>query len=157
MTGLGDGKAARDLRIAVLEEEKKRPELENFLSELLGRASSGSEVVELAEAARRDGFERLQERGLEKQVALLNDPVERMRLRIELARFYQTRDKGKAQETIDALYKENPRILGVVRAAVDFETGAQQWDRAINYLLERQRMRDRICAISSLWKRRGMQ
>ena len=136
MAGLGDGKAARDLRIAVLEKEVKRGDLETLLSGLLERAKTGPDVVELAEIARRDGFDALQERALETQVALTNDPVDRIRLRMELARFYANRNKAKAQEMIEALYKDNPRILGVVRAAVDFETGQQQWDQAIHYLLD---------------------
>ncbi len=132
----GGDSAARDLRIAVLEKQQRRDELEKFLSGVLDRAKDASSVVELAEAARRDGFDGLQERALEKQVTLSNDPVDRMQLEIQLAHFYATRNKAKAQEIIDALYQANPKILGVVRAAVNFETGEQQWDKAIGYLLD---------------------
>jgi tetratricopeptide (TPR) repeat protein len=68
---------------------------------------------------------------------LVGDPVERMRLRLALARFYEGQGAGAAAaQTIDSLYRENPAILGVVRAAVDYHWRNKNRKRAIDVLEE---------------------
>ncbi|MEO8130993.1 MAG: hypothetical protein ABI822_28095, partial [Bryobacteraceae bacterium] len=65
------------------------------------------------------------------------------RLRLRLARFYESKpDVNAAARTIDAVYKDNPQILGVVRAAVDFYWRNKQGKNAVDTL-------ERAAAISN--------
>ena len=49
------------------------------------------------------------------------DPIRRLELRYSLVQFYENKKELEAaQRNMDALYRENPKILGVVRSTVDF-------------------------------------
>lgn len=129
--------AARNLRIAILEATDRRDALETFLGTVLREATTGPEAAEAAEVARRDGFDAIEEQATEKQVAATADPVEHMRLEIDLARFFEAHHKpDRARRTMEALYRRNPKILGVVRARVEFEKRMHNPDGAIATLLE---------------------
>ena len=66
-------------------------------------------------------FDRLRQLALERQIQVTRDPVDKIRLRLELVQFYEGgHQTDAARRAIDALYADNPAILGVVRAAVDF-------------------------------------
>ncbi len=122
--------SGRRIRVAVLEAQERRDELEHFLAGMVNTAPG-----EVVEVARRDGFPVLEDQAMEKQATLTTDPVDRMRLQIELVHFFEGRkDVAKARETMNALYQANPRVLGVVRAAVDFEARQGRIDRAIETL-----------------------
>ena len=128
--------AAVSLRADVLAAQSRRPDLQQFLDGLATRAAS----LELAEWVERtassNGFDKVQQRALEREVALSTDPVERIRKRLDLARFLEGRgDFQSAGRTLDALAKENPAILGVVRATVDFYWRNKQSKPAIDLLV----------------------
>ncbi len=127
--------AGQKLRIEVLEAQERRDELETFLTTMLDRATSPATTGDVATTAQRDGFPAIEEHAMEKQAALTADPVDRMRLQIELVHFFESRkEPAKARDTMNALYRENPLVLGVVRAAVDFENRQGRPDRAIEIL-----------------------
>ncbi len=61
--------------------------------------------------------------------------MDRIRLRLQLARMYEShKDIAAARRTVEAVYTDNPAILGVVRAAVDFYWRNQLQDQAIGVL-----------------------
>ena len=71
--------------------------------------------------AEQKSLEAVRQHALEKQAALTTDPVNRLQLRYRLVQLYENRrDFLSAQRCIEALYRENPKILGVVRSTVDF-------------------------------------
>jgi hypothetical protein len=125
------------LRVALLRSQNRRDDLESFLLNAASRTTS-LEVLALVEnTARVDGLPKAQQASIEKQIALMTDPVEKMRLRLALARF----EEGQGQATqgaavVDALYRENPAILGVVRAAVDYHWRNKDSQRAVDILEE---------------------
>ena len=58
---------------------------------------------------------------LEREIALLADPVEKLQLRLQLARFYESKNQvEQARVLMENVYSENPLLLGVVRSTVDF-------------------------------------
>ncbi len=128
---------ALSVRIAVLEAQRRRPELQSLLESRIPVESSAADLNRIAEAAARNGFDTVQEGATERLVAITNDPVDKMRLTLDLARLYESKkDLVRAGATVDALYRANPAILGVVRGAVDFHVRNQQYAAAIAILLE---------------------
>jgi cellulose synthase operon protein C len=129
--------AAVNLRADVLSEQNRRADLEQFLLGLADRANSLELLARVESLATRDGFENVQEHTILRQIGILTDPVERLRERLALARFYEGRqDTANARRVMAALYRENPTILGVVRATVDFDWRSKDQKAAIDTLIQ---------------------
>jgi Tfp pilus assembly protein PilF len=63
--------------------------------------------------------------------------VEKLQLRLQLARFYESKNQMQQARTLmESLYSENPLLLGVVRSSVDFYWRNKMWDPAIDTLLK---------------------
>ncbi len=125
------------LRVALLRNQNRRDDLEAFLLNAASRATSLEVLAQVENAARIDGLPKAQQAAIERQIALMSDPVEKMRLRLALARFEE--GQGQAAQgaaIVDALYKENPAILGIVRAAVDYHWRNKNARRAVDVLEE---------------------
>ncbi len=123
------------LRVAVLETQNRRDDLEKFLLALVERATSLDLLARTEREAVRLGFDAVQQRSLERQAQLTTDPLERLRLRLALARFHEgRRDVEAARRAIEALYNDHPTLLGVVRAAVDFHWRNKTLGRAVEIL-----------------------
>ena len=72
---------------------------------------------------------------LQRQADITHDPVDRIRLRLQLVRLYEShKDIAAARRIVEAVYTDNPAILGVVRATVDFYWRNQLQDQAIGAL-----------------------
>ena len=125
------------LRVAVLETENRPKDVEQTLA-AIGERTSSLEVLEwLEETARQKSLETVQERALEKQAAITTDPVRKLELRYSLVHFYEAKkDVEQAQRNVEALYREDPKILGVVRSTADFYWQNRQRQRAIDVLLQ---------------------
>jgi cellulose synthase operon protein C len=68
---------------------------------------------------------------------LTTDPVHRLEMRYALVQFFENKkDFASAQKNIDALYQENPKILGVVRATVDFDWVQKKQQQVVEVLLQ---------------------
>jgi len=125
------------LRVALLRNQNRRDDMESFLLNTTSRTTSLEVLGQIENTARVDGLPKAQQAAIEKQIALMTDPVEKLRLRLALARFEE--GQGHAAEgaaMIDAVYRENPAILGVVRAAVDYHWRNKETKRAIDVLEE---------------------
>lgn len=129
------GPAALSLRVALLEAQNRRDELGALLAAKVESAPSLELLESIDGIADRDGFPAIRVRAFERRITLLSDPVERMRLRLALMRFHEGRgDLASAQKVMEALYSENPTILGVVRAAADFYWRNKMQPHAIDVL-----------------------
>jgi hypothetical protein len=125
------------LRVALLKDQNRRDDLGQFLLQASSRADSPDVLAELQETARALGFTQAQRSALERRVAVTNDPVDRMSLRLALARFHEGQgETAPGAQVIDAVYRENPAILGVVRAAVDYNWRNKNPRRSIDVLEE---------------------
>jgi len=125
------------LRVKVLEAQDRKPEMESFLDAIVANATSLEQAEAIQDLAREKSLETVRQHALEKQIALTTDPVNRLELRYLLVDLYQShKDFPQAESSIEALYKENPKLLGVVRSTVDFYWHAKKYPQAIAVLIE---------------------
>jgi predicted Zn-dependent protease len=125
------------LRVKVLEAQDRKPEMEAFLDSLATSATSIEQAEAIETLAQQKSLEIVRQHALEKQAALTTDPVTRLQLRYSLIQLYESRkDFSAAQKNIEALYHENPRVLGVVRSTVDFYWRMKMQPQAISVLLQ---------------------
>ncbi len=125
------------LRVKVLEAQNRQPEMESFLDALANGTTSIEQAEEIETLAQQKSLETVRQHALEKQAALTADPVTRLQLRYALIRLYENRkDFTAAQKNVEALYRENPTTLGVVRSTVDFYWRMKMQPQAISVLLQ---------------------
>lgn len=125
------------LRVKVLEAQSRRPELEAYLDSLARSTTSIEQAEEIETLARQKSLETVRQHALERQAALTTDPVMRLQVRYALIQMYESRkDFASAQKNVEALYRDNPKILGVVRSTVDFYWRAKMQGPAIAVLLQ---------------------
>jgi Tfp pilus assembly protein PilF len=125
------------LRIAVLKNQGRRDDLERFLADVSARATDAGVQSYVQATASSEALRKVEQSALEKRIALEADPVERMRLRLTYANLLEGQNNSaQAAQTIDALYRENPAILGIVRSAVDFNWRNKNRKRAVDILEE---------------------
>gem|GEM_PF-357868 len=137
VSGANPSLESLDLRIAVLQAQSRPKDLEALLASMVPNATNFDLLEHIESIAQQQGFDAVQQASLERRAALTNDPVDRLRLRFALARYYEgKKDMAAAQRDYEAIYKDDPMILGVVRSMVDFYWRRKQQDRAIAVLLE---------------------
>ncbi len=125
------------LRVKVLETENRKPEMEALLDAIANRATSIEQAEDIENLAQQKSLEAVRQHALERQAALTADPVARLQLRYALIRLYEGRkDFQSAQKNVEALYRDNPKILGVVRSTVDFYWRTKNYPQAISVLLQ---------------------
>jgi predicted Zn-dependent protease len=125
------------LRVKVLEAQNRKPEMEAFLDAIANNITSIEQAEDLENLAQQKSLEAVRQHALEKQVALTTDPVNRLELRYALIRLYEGRkDFPSAQNNVEAVYRENPKILGVVRSTVDFYWRIRNYPQALSVLLQ---------------------
>lgn len=128
---------AVQLRIKVLEAQNRNGEIEPLLESLVSSTNSIEQVEEIETLAQQKSLEAVRQHAIEKQAALTTDPVTRLQLRYTLVRLYEGRkDFAAAQKNVEALYRENPKVLGVVRSTVDFYWRMKMQPQAISVLLQ---------------------
>lgn len=128
---------AFDLRVELLHNQNRRADVEKLLLELADRTTSVDLAIRVENTGRIDGFPNVQEKALQRQIALTTDPVDRMRLRLDLARFYESQGKvADGSRVIEELLRENPAVLGVVRAATDYYWRNKESKRAVDVLVD---------------------
>jgi tetratricopeptide (TPR) repeat protein len=128
---------AIQLRVDVLEAQGRKQDLSAFLLTTLDHTTSVETLENIETMARDKSLEAVRQHALERQAAVTVDPIRRLELRYALVSFYEQRkDFTAAQQNVEALYKENPRVLGVVRSTVDFYWRNKQQQRAIEVLAQ---------------------
>ena len=126
-----------NLRVKVLEAQNRKPEMESFLDSLARGTTSIEQAEEIENLAGQKSLEMVRQHAIERQAALTTDPVTRLQLRYALIRLYEGRkDFASAQKNVEALYRENPKILGVVRSTVDYYWRMKMQSQAISVLLQ---------------------
>jgi tetratricopeptide (TPR) repeat protein len=134
-TGTNPSMSAVNLRVKVLEAQNRKPELESFLDSVISGTTTIEQAEDIENLAQEKSLEGVRQHAIEKQIALTTDPVTRLQLRYSLIRLYEARkDSASAERNIEALYRENPKILGVVRATVDFYWRTKNYPKAMSVL-----------------------
>jgi cellulose synthase operon protein C len=129
--------AAINLRVDVLLAQHRGDELAGLLDRAIAEANAPGLLEAIRQIADAHALTAQSNAALKKQIALAGDPVHRMQLELELANAYeQQKQPAQALAIVDELYRQNPRILGVVRAEVDFNWRDGQRPRAVATLIE---------------------
>jgi len=120
---------------------RKQPSLVAPLVDLaIAHASTSDQAADLASFAQQHQLTPSYRTALKREIALSADPVQRIELQYVLARSYeqdsQHKDLAAAQSIIESVYKDNPKILGVVRTTADFYWTNQHPQQAIATLVE---------------------
>jgi cellulose synthase operon protein C len=129
------GIKALDLRVALLENQGRPKDLQQLLDAEVKRAKTPEELASLRAMATRLRFNDTVELVLERTVAVSTDPVEKLQAGLELASFREGRkDLAGAQTELNTLLRQNPTLLGVIRANVDFYDRTKQLPKAVAVL-----------------------
>lgn len=137
LSGPAPTAAAIQLRAAVLDAEHLRDKLAGEFLQLVSRTSSFDVLDAVTTAARSDALANVEEAALRRQIALTTDPVHNLQLRYELVDFYQSHNNAAAAaQEIDAIDREHGKILGVVRATVDYDWAHDRKPQAVDVLLD---------------------
>lgn len=124
-----------NLQVEYFEKQDRRTDLEQFLISLSDRATSPELLNRIRNTGRLDGFPRVEERAQLRQVAIANDPVEKTSQRLNLARLYDSAGRdADAARTFEAVLKDNPASLGVIRVSVDYFWRVKNQRRSIDLL-----------------------
>ncbi|HYW37978.1 MAG TPA: hypothetical protein VE957_07690 [Terriglobales bacterium] len=125
------------VRVKVLEAQNRKPEMESLLDSIAIHATSIEQAQDIENLAEQKSLETVRQHALEKQAALTTDPVSRLQLRYAVIRLYEGRKNfPSAEKNVAALYRENPKILGVVRSTVDCYWRTKNYSQAISVLLQ---------------------
>jgi tetratricopeptide (TPR) repeat protein len=73
---------------------------------------------------------------LNRQIALTADPVHNLELHYQLVDLLEQHNPAGAATEVDTVYREHGKILGVVRATVDFDWGHERKAQAVSVLLD---------------------
>jgi cellulose synthase operon protein C len=129
------GTRAVDLRLALLENQGRGAEIAPLLEAEVNRAPSTERLATLRATAQRFRLAGVEEHALAQTVSLSTDPVEKLEARLEVASFREGRkDIPGAEGELSALLRENPNLLGVLRANVDFFGRTAQLAKAVPVL-----------------------
>jgi predicted Zn-dependent protease len=128
--------AAIQLRASILEAEHRKDDLARELKDAVAQTGSFDVLDAVANAARSHSLPEVEEAALRRQVALTTDPVRNLQLRYQLVDFLQQRSAAAAAQEIDAIDREQPKILGVVRSTVDYDWDHDRKPQAITVLLD---------------------
>ncbi|MDX1983989.1 MAG: hypothetical protein SFV51_27185, partial [Bryobacteraceae bacterium] len=122
-------------RVSLLEAQSRKADIEALLNRLAAESRNFALLARIEEEARRLSIPGAEARSLERQIELTADPVDKLRMRLALARTLEARrDFAQAARTIDAVYRDNPMVLGVMRAAVDYHWRTRNSARALDIL-----------------------
>jgi cellulose synthase operon protein C len=135
VSGANPSAAAVSLRVAVLEAQQRAGDLEQFLLGVTSATTSLELLDRAGEIAAFQVLDGVRARVIERQIELITDPVERMRLTLTLMRSHESRgDLAPAERLVENLYREHPRVLGVVRAVADYHWRHDNRDRSLEVL-----------------------
>lgn len=125
------------LRVRVLDSLNRKSEVKAFLLGVLDRTSSLELAEDVDALAQAESYDEVRARALVREAALTTDPVHRLELQYALAQQEESRgDIAGAQQSIESIYRENPKLLGVVRATTDFYWRQKSKSRAIEVLIQ---------------------
>jgi tetratricopeptide (TPR) repeat protein len=125
--------AAIELRIGVLDAQQRSEDLLRELKQVVAQTESFDVLDAVTAAARAHTLPEVEQAALSRQIALTSDPVRSLELRYQLVELLQQQN---AAAEIDAIYREHAKVLGVVRATVDFDWAHERKPQAVSVLLD---------------------
>jgi cellulose synthase operon protein C len=126
--------AAIDLRVGVLLAQQRRDDLARELTALASRTESYDVLDSLTATASAHGLSLVEQAALRRQIALTTDPAHNLQLRYRLVDLLEQHNPAAAAAEIDSIDREHEKILGVVRATVDFDWNHNRRPQAVDVL-----------------------
>ena len=137
MDTAGSTEAAMSLREDILHAQGNDAAIGPLLEAELARAATLDDVATIAERAHTRNFPAIYEKALAKEETLAVDPVQKIELQYTLASSEEQRkNTADAARVMTAVYAANPKLLGVVRATVDFYWRTGSRSQAITVLMD---------------------
>jgi hypothetical protein len=128
---------ALKLRIDILQVRQQTSGIDALVQAAIQRATNVDDAAQLVELSQNSHLPQAYQAALKREIALAVDPVQRIELQYQLVRAYEDQnDIADAQRLIEAVYKDNAKILGVVRATTDFYWNNKQQPRAVATLIQ---------------------
>ena len=127
---------AINLRVSVLDAQHRNADMVQELKQAAEHSDSFDVLDALSGAARAHGLAEVQQLVLTRQIALTADPVHNLELHYQLVDLLKQHNPAGAAMEVDAVYREHGKILGVVRATVDFDWAHQRKAQAVGVLLD---------------------
>ena len=125
------------LRADILTARHQQDSIAPLITDALTRATTTDQAAQLASFAQQHRLTPSYQQALQREIALSADPVQRIELQYSLERSYeQAKDLAAAQRIIESVYKENPKLLGVVRTTTDFYWDNHHPHEAISTLIQ---------------------
>jgi cellulose synthase operon protein C len=129
--------AALELRVDVLNARQQQDAIGPAIETAIQKTTSVEDAAQLAELSQSNQLPLAYQAALQREITLAIDPVQRIELQYQLARAYEDqKDTASAQRVIEAVYKDNTKILGVVRATTDFYWNNKEPQRAVATLVQ---------------------
>lgn len=132
--------SALTLRVDVFAARKQTSLIAPLLDSAISHISTADQAANLAAFAQQHQLPLSYRAALEREIHLSTDPNQHIELEYTLVHSYEQEaphtDLAAAQRIVESVYKDNPRILGVVRTTVDFYWANHHPQQAINTLLE---------------------
>ena len=122
------------LRVAILDATGHKAQLEQELRAAVTAAGTLGLLDQLSTVAEQHALAAVQELALRRQIALTTDPARALDLRYQLVNKLAERSRTDASAEIDAIYRDHSKVLGVVRATVDYDWEHDRRDQAITVL-----------------------
>ncbi len=125
-----------ELRLSVLDAEHRSADMPLELKQVVAQTESFDVLDAVTNAARAHALPELEQAALRRQIALTTDPVRTLELRYQLVDLLQQHNPAAATAEEDAIYREHGKILGVVRATVDYDWAHERKPQAVTVLLD---------------------
>ncbi|MCC6539309.1 MAG: hypothetical protein IT162_17285 [Bryobacterales bacterium] len=135
LTSAGSSPQTLALRVALLESQARKPELETLLTQATQNANTDL-LIEIRQHAQRSGLGNVERRVLDRQYALADQPAAKMAALADRMRFEEAaNDPSAAVQAAEKLLSENPRSVGAIRTSVNYFWRSGQQARAADVLL----------------------
>jgi tetratricopeptide (TPR) repeat protein len=127
---------AIELRLGVLDAQQRIDDRLRELKQVVAQTESFDVLDAVTAAARSHALPEVEQAALARQIALTTDPVRTLELRYQLVELLQQHSTAAAATEVDAIYREHTKVLGVVRATVDFDWAHERKPQAVTVLLD---------------------
>lgn len=135
LNNAGNGANTLALRVALLESQSRKQDIENLLTQAIQNADTEL-LADIRQHAQRSGLTNVERRVLDREYALADQPAAKMAVLADRIRFEEAANSlPAASQAAETLLRENPRSVGAVRTAVNFFWRAGQKGRAAEILL----------------------
>jgi predicted Zn-dependent protease len=127
---------AINLRVSVLDAQHRDADMVQELKQAATQTESFDVLDALGAAAHAHGLAEVEQLVFSRQIALTTDPIHNLELHYQLVDLLQQHNPAGAAAEVDTVYREHGKILGVVRATVDFDWAQDRKAQAVSVLLD---------------------